>query len=554
VFISETAIVSFVFGDPSEENSSPALVVDLFRAVWTAVIITFVTAPFAFLFTRSGPANMAHSVIDQAHITAQQNRINTLTARLNAQWIQPESEETGKDLCFFLRPGSQWHSTISPPLDVSQGESGQGPHDYFMLKEKWGKGDTVPDTQVFKLDFTTSRKYHKRKIKIHMRPHSPVVRSVSPAWEDGTSDSPETSSSLALEGVKRNATRLASLKEDKAEADRMPTFVVPTSNRSSTDAKALMTSLPELTPSEALKAELKVFDEHFGDDEEESLRVARGRSTSLPATHESLIEEGADYRNLASETSKSQKLVGTVDSDGTLKTRRRWFCCGRRALGAVEQQAIAGVLPKQEDIGDKLERTAAETLALRDRVRRSHRNARFHRARGVTPGVSHYGGGPDMDELRDGKIDEVRLLPLFLPLLVFRNWPAPLIQSRMCRRTPSLTLTAPSQLSAGRRCFTPSSRCLTCPSRKDLIRWSPQGEETVSNRWRLRKWRLPWYAPFSRNLSCPYINLLCVHARSGTGAGGGREKGGEGGTKGGKEEEEEDWRMLQDGGASPVLV
>jgi hypothetical protein len=40
---------------------------------------------------------------------------------------------------------------------------------------------------------------------------------------------------------------------------------------------------------------------------------------------------------------------------------------------------------------------------------RSHRNARFHRSRGVTPGVVHFGGGPDMDELRDGEMIEVRL-------------------------------------------------------------------------------------------------------------------------------------------------
>jgi hypothetical protein len=94
--------VSFVFGDPSDDNSSPALVVDIVLALWTAVIITFVTAPFAFLFTRSGPANMAHSVIDQAHITAQQNRISALTTRLHKQWIQPEPEETGKDVCLFF--------------------------------------------------------------------------------------------------------------------------------------------------------------------------------------------------------------------------------------------------------------------------------------------------------------------------------------------------------------------------------------------------------------------------------------------------------------------
>jgi hypothetical protein len=29
------------------------------------------------------------------------------------------------------------------------------------------------------------------------------------------------------------------------------------------------------------------------------------------------------------------------------------------------------------------------------------------RSRGVTPGVVHHGGGPDMDELRDGEMIEV---------------------------------------------------------------------------------------------------------------------------------------------------
>jgi hypothetical protein len=41
---------------------------------------------------------------------------------------------------------------------------------------------------------------------------------------------------------------------------------------------------------------------------------------------------------------------------------------------------------------------------------------------GITPGIVHYGGGPDMDELRDGKMVEVRPPPLrhllLLPLLL----------------------------------------------------------------------------------------------------------------------------------------
>jgi hypothetical protein len=49
-FITETAIVSFVFGDPNEDKSTPALLLDISLALWTAVIITPITAPFAYLF------------------------------------------------------------------------------------------------------------------------------------------------------------------------------------------------------------------------------------------------------------------------------------------------------------------------------------------------------------------------------------------------------------------------------------------------------------------------------------------------------------------------
>jgi hypothetical protein len=42
---------------------------------------------------------MAHSVIDEAHIAAQQNRISALHERLHKEWIEPEPEEVGKCLC-----------------------------------------------------------------------------------------------------------------------------------------------------------------------------------------------------------------------------------------------------------------------------------------------------------------------------------------------------------------------------------------------------------------------------------------------------------------------
>jgi uncharacterized membrane protein len=99
VFITQTAIVSFMFGDPNESKSTPAILLDISLAVWSAIIITPITAPFAFLFKRSGPVNMAHSIIDAAHIAAQQNRITALEARLNKEWIAPEPEEKGNDFC-----------------------------------------------------------------------------------------------------------------------------------------------------------------------------------------------------------------------------------------------------------------------------------------------------------------------------------------------------------------------------------------------------------------------------------------------------------------------
>ena len=99
--------MSFFFGDPNESKSTPALLLDLSLALWTGAIITFVTIPFAFLFKRSGPANMAHSVIDAVHIAAQQKRISALTTRLHEQWIKPETEQTGTALCPLHRPPSQ---------------------------------------------------------------------------------------------------------------------------------------------------------------------------------------------------------------------------------------------------------------------------------------------------------------------------------------------------------------------------------------------------------------------------------------------------------------
>jgi hypothetical protein len=46
---------------------------------------------------------MAHSVIDMAHISAEQNRINNFITRLQEQWIEPEPDEKGNDLDPFHR-------------------------------------------------------------------------------------------------------------------------------------------------------------------------------------------------------------------------------------------------------------------------------------------------------------------------------------------------------------------------------------------------------------------------------------------------------------------
>jgi hypothetical protein len=101
VFVTETAIVSFMFGDPNEDKVTPAILLDFSLAVWTAIILTPITAPFAFLFRRAGPANMAHAVVDQAHIDAQHKRITALTTRLHEQWIAPEAESTGEVTFFY---------------------------------------------------------------------------------------------------------------------------------------------------------------------------------------------------------------------------------------------------------------------------------------------------------------------------------------------------------------------------------------------------------------------------------------------------------------------
>jgi hypothetical protein len=105
-------------------------------------------------------------------------------------------------------------------------------------------------------------------------------------------------------------------------------------------------------------------------------QIVRTQTTTLPTKPTSLMEEGLNYRKLARAATKDIKLVGTVHSDGTVQTKRRWFCFGRRASNVAEQQAIARTVT-QKGINTEMDETLI--LAMRDRVRRSHRNARFHR-------------------------------------------------------------------------------------------------------------------------------------------------------------------------------
>jgi hypothetical protein len=110
----------------------------------------------------------------------------------------------------------------------------------------------------------------------------------------------------------------------------------------------------------------------------EGAKIVRVGTATLPAVATSLIEEGLNHRTLTAKRINSMTLVGTVRSDGTWKTKWRLFCCGHRALGDAEQQAIAGVMktpvptevPTKEEGLDK-----ALTETIRDRVRRSHCNA-----------------------------------------------------------------------------------------------------------------------------------------------------------------------------------
>jgi hypothetical protein len=60
-----------------------------------------------------------------------------------------------------------------------------------VVKEKWGKNDTVPDTQIFKLDFRKSARYHKRKTKI-------TAKGSSTAWQNDAPDNAKSPPPLKM--------------------------------------------------------------------------------------------------------------------------------------------------------------------------------------------------------------------------------------------------------------------------------------------------------------------------------------------------------------------
>jgi hypothetical protein len=313
-------------------------------------------------------------------------------------------------------------------------------------EEKWGEGNLVPDTQIFNLDFTKSSKYSKRKIKLKRKQSSS-------AWVPTNGGSPTAFTAASTMNIfeKARSAGMPIADQDNAGQSReiatLPDQHVETAPDQQLEAndenelpikRTRTTALPALRTStnagspKALKAAsaMKVSDpssrravsvkklevddayftlpaqdsssaavpdeddgaaqsgematfaeqhletareEHLEAKNQDKPKVKRARTAHLPDTRTSLMEEGLDYDNHYRE-SRQGHLVGTVHSDGTVETKRRWFCCGRRALDPEVQRAVAAITPKKEKGIDE-----ALTSTIRDRVRRSQRNARFHR-------------------------------------------------------------------------------------------------------------------------------------------------------------------------------
>jgi hypothetical protein len=314
-------------------------------------------------------------------------------------------------------------------------------------EEKWGEGDFVPDTQIFILDFTKSSRYRRRKITLKRK-------ASSSAWVPSNGGSPKAFTAASTMNIFEKAAstepradqddsaeqsgEIATLRDEHVETapdqqfeaknpDELPIKRIPTTTlpalRTSTNAgspkplKAASTmkisdlssrravsvkkleveNAPNFTVPAQDSSSAVVPDEDDGAAQfreiatfaEQHLETAREQhleamhqdkpktkrvwNAHLPDTRTSLMEEGLDYDNHDRESHQGH-LVGTVHSDGTVETKRRWFCCGRRALDPEVQRAIAAITPKKEKGIDE-----ALTSTIRDRVRRSQRNARFHR-------------------------------------------------------------------------------------------------------------------------------------------------------------------------------
>jgi hypothetical protein len=333
-------------------------------------------------FGHLSPSNFGHlspsSTVSGEKLQTQSAANSTLPATMS------ESEWAGEDRMESERPPL-------PGIDEAGSE------------EELGKGNIVPNTQKFKLDSTKSARYSKRKIRLTRKGSSfarqddvptnvgspPVFTAAFTAAstmnifekarsaktpradeDDGAAQSGEfaTPPDHNLEAKNGDEPQIKRIRNNNLPALRTSTNV---------GSQPALTAYPinvgHLSPSHAvsprtLQAENAPNFTILAQDSSSAAVIATPTRTSL-------IEEGGfDYRELAKAATKGRKFVGTVHSDGTVETKRRWICCGRRALGAAEQRAITAVIPKQEEGIDK-----ALTDTIRDRARRSQRNARFHR-------------------------------------------------------------------------------------------------------------------------------------------------------------------------------
>jgi hypothetical protein len=264
---------------------------------------------------------------------------------------------------------------LSPPLDE--------PQDVFVIKEKWGKNDTVPDTQIFKLDHTKSARYHKRKIKLTPREDSRTAWQVgAPANAEGPTPPKQSPIVPDSQIFKLDSTKSAKHKRKMKLVPRSSgtTGRDDASTNAESSAPLRSSTIPSLNVG-LVRASTAIMSPGTATMSTEpnsvrlstsvlNLSLVRARTATMPTGSKSLRD-----REFARSATKGRELLGTVHLDGTVKTKRRWFCCGKRALNATEQRAIAAAMPQQkEKIGNALDTAITETI--QDRVRRSHRNVR----------------------------------------------------------------------------------------------------------------------------------------------------------------------------------